>query len=270
MSFKARISRLAFAVGVAGLISAQIPASGGVAMADDGYNLGGGNSARVPIEIAVIGLVGYGIVSTFSSGGAAAAGTAADAIGGGGGGGVPIAGITNSNNGPADIYDIAKGNPDLSSFANDADKAGLKDTLSDTGAYTVFAPTSAAFAALSPATMANLNDPNNKAMLTQLMQTHIVAGQKLSITDLKALKGADSDPGAQLMTMNNGSPIYVRYMADQGALAVSSSPFGPGNTGIPITQNDITAKNGFIHPIGGVLPAPSVAAAAPAPAPAAP
>jgi uncharacterized surface protein with fasciclin (FAS1) repeats len=260
MSFKSRFSRLAVAVGVAGAIATQIPMSGGTAMAAGDYNLGGGSSARGPIEIAVIGLVGYGIFSTFAAGGAAAAG--AGTVG-------TDTGVGAITGGDAPVYDVASGNPDLSSFADEASKADLKNQLRDTGNYTVFAPTNAAFALLPAGTLADLNLPANNNRLKALMQFHIVPGQRFTIAQLKTLPNVTVDPGAPLTTMT-GAPIYIKFAAggaatDPGALSLSSTPFSPTNeTGVTIVQSDIPARNGVIHPIGGVLTPPAPAAVAPA------
>src|SRR5438270_1930211 len=62
--------------------------------------------------------------------------------------------------------------------------AGLVDTLKGRGPFTVFAPTNDAFAALPAGTVDNLLKPENKAMLTQILTYHVVAGN----LDAAALK----------------------------------------------------------------------------------
>lgn len=262
MSLKARISRLAFAVGVAGLISAQIPLSGGTAMADDDYNLGGGNSARVPIEIAVIGLVGYGIFSTFTSGGASNAADTAGTTAAGTVGTSAVAPVLGS------VYDVAKGSTDNSTFADELDKAAMKKST-DEGTYTVFAPSNQAFSNLPPDTLKTLNESANQAQLQQVLQLHIVPGHQYSIMELKNLPGVTSTAGATLPTMSGGAPVYIHYASDNNTLAVSSSAFSATNAGYTVTQNDIPAKNSIVHPISGVL-LPSAPAAAGTTTPAAP
>src|SRR6202008_3258602 len=61
--------------------------------------------------------------------------------------------------------------------------AGLVDTLSGPGPFTVFAPTNAAFGKLPAGTVDNLVKPENKATLTKVLTYHVVAG-KLSSADL--------------------------------------------------------------------------------------
>jgi uncharacterized surface protein with fasciclin (FAS1) repeats len=200
--------------------------------------------------------------SAFSGGNAASASTAAPA------GATTDAGIAPVLPGDAPVWDVASSNSDLSDFAVAADKADLKNQLRDTGNYTVFAPTHAAFAALPAGTLATLEQPANQTALKQLLSLHIVPANRYTIAQLKTLPGATADPGASLTTLT-GSPIYVKYTpgastTDIGSLAVSGQPFGPNNeTGIAVTQTDIPARNGVIHPIGAVLPLPTATTATP-------
>src|SRR5450631_2430401 len=63
--------------------------------------------------------------------------------------------------------------------------AGLVDTLSGAGPFTVFAPTNEAFAALPAGTVDTLLKPENKAMLTGILTYHVVAG-RMSAADIDA------------------------------------------------------------------------------------
>ncbi len=55
--------------------------------------------------------------------------------------------------------------------------AGLVDTLSSKGPFTVFAPTNAAFAKLPAGTVETLVKPENKAKLTSILTYHVVPGR---------------------------------------------------------------------------------------------
>src|ERR1700719_4817225 len=55
--------------------------------------------------------------------------------------------------------------------------AGLVDTLSGPGPFTVFAPTNAAFAKLPAGTVDTLLKPENKAMLVKGLTYHVVPGK---------------------------------------------------------------------------------------------
>src|ERR1700681_3456428 len=61
--------------------------------------------------------------------------------------------------------------------------AGLVDTLSGAGPFTVFAPTNAAFAKLPNGTVDSLLKPENKPMLTKVLTYHVVPG-RMSAKDL--------------------------------------------------------------------------------------
>jgi uncharacterized surface protein with fasciclin (FAS1) repeats len=55
--------------------------------------------------------------------------------------------------------------------------AGLVPTLESAGPFTVFAPTSEAFAALPPGTVQTLLKPENKGELTKILTYHVVPGR---------------------------------------------------------------------------------------------
>src|SRR4029078_3571392 len=63
--------------------------------------------------------------------------------------------------------------------------AGLVDTLSGPGPFTVFAPTNAAFGKLPAGTVDSLVKPENKPTLTKILTYHVVAG-RVSAADLAA------------------------------------------------------------------------------------
>ena len=73
---------------------------------------------------------------------------------------------TNADAGAAGtIVDVASGNPDFSTLVAAVQAAGLVETLSGAGPFTVFAPTNAAFAALPAGTVETLTttDPTSLA-----------------------------------------------------------------------------------------------------------
>lgn len=81
--------------------------------------------------------------------------------------------------------------------------AGLVDTLSGPGPFTVFAPVNAAFVKLPAGTVDNLFKRENKATLTKILTYHVVAG-RMSAADIekqiKAGKGT-----ATLKTVSGGT-----------------------------------------------------------------
>src|ERR1700684_147459 len=64
--------------------------------------------------------------------------------------------------------------------------AGLVDTLSGPGPFTVFAPTNEAFAKLPAGTVDTLVKPENKDQVVKILTYHVVAG-KLSSKDIAKL-----------------------------------------------------------------------------------
>ncbi|MBS1891028.1 MAG: fasciclin domain-containing protein, partial [Actinobacteria bacterium] len=69
--------------------------------------------------------------------------------------------------GSKNIVETAAGNPQFSTLVSLVEKAGLAETLSGKGPYTVFAPTNAAFAKVPKKTLNML--ASNKAMLKKVL-----------------------------------------------------------------------------------------------------
>ncbi len=122
--------------------------------------------------------------------------------------------------------------------------AGLVDTLSSKGPFTVFAPTNAAFAALPAGTVDNLLKPENKAMLTKILTYHVVPG-KMTAHDLaKAVKAGGGK--AMLKTVEGDS---LTVSKDSSAWTVTDDKGNVAN----ITIADVMQSNGVIFVIDKVL-----------------
>jgi uncharacterized surface protein with fasciclin (FAS1) repeats len=76
----------------------------------------------------------------------------------------------------ATIVDAAVATPNLSTLVAAVKAAGLVDTLSGPGPFTVFAPTNQAFANLPAGTVDALLKPENKSALSGVLTYHAVAG----------------------------------------------------------------------------------------------
>ena len=61
------------------------------------------------------------------------------------------------------IVDVAAGNDDFSTLVTAVKAAGLAETLSSDGPFTVFAPNNAAFSKVDKATLTTLLKPENKS-----------------------------------------------------------------------------------------------------------
>ena len=122
--------------------------------------------------------------------------------------------------------------------------AGLVDTLSGPGPFTVFAPTNAAFAKLPAGTVENLVQPQNKATLTKILTYHVVPGV-YTAKDLMAL--AKKGTGQNQLTTVEGEPLAV---AVQGKKVLITDVKGGTVT---VTIPNVMQSNGVIHVVNGVL-----------------
>ena len=122
--------------------------------------------------------------------------------------------------------------------------AGLVDTLSGPGPFTVFAPTNAAFDALPTGTVANLLKPENKDKLTAVLTYHVVAG-KVSAHDLVGMIKAGGGK-AEVKTVQGET--LVATLAGKGVNITDSK----GRIA-HVTIADVDQSNGVIHVIDSVL-----------------
>ena len=123
--------------------------------------------------------------------------------------------------------------------------AGLVDTLSGPGPFTVFAPTNAAFAKLPAGTVDTLLKPENKGTLTKVLTYHVVSGRMTAVQLMKAVK--DGEGEAHLKTVE-GDSIVIKQ-AGPGKLSVTDDKGGVAM----ITIADVLQSNGVIHVIDAVL-----------------
>jgi uncharacterized surface protein with fasciclin (FAS1) repeats len=115
--------------------------------------------------------------------------------------------------------------------------AGLVDTLSSKGPFTVFAPTNAAFGKLPAGTVDTLVKPENKATLTKILTYHVVPG-KLNAADLTDGKKLKTVEGEELTVKNAG-----------GKVSLTDAKGGTSN----VTIADVNQSNGVIHVVDTVL-----------------
>lgn len=142
------------------------------------------------------------------------------------------------------IVDNAMNSADHTTLVAAVKAAGLVDTLSGKGPFTVFAPTNAAFEQLPAGAVDNLLKPENKSMLTKVLTYHVVAGKY----DSKALANliAKGKGKAQLKTVS-GDTLWA--MMD-GANIVLRDEKGGTST---VTTADVYQSNGVIHVVNMVL-----------------
>lgn len=122
--------------------------------------------------------------------------------------------------------------------------AGLAETLSGEGPFTVFAPTNAAFEALPEGTVETLLKPENKDKLKAILTYHVVPAKA---TSEAAMQMIEDDGGAHPATTVQGDEITL--MTEGGNIVVEDAQ---GNTAT-VTQADVMQSNGVVHVIDAVL-----------------
>ncbi len=137
---------------------------------------------------------------------------------------------------PKSIVDIAVADGRFNTLVQAVQAAGLVETLSGDGPFTVFAPTDEAFAKLPAGTIeALLADPEQ---LKNVLLYHVVAGKVMS----------DQAMSLTEAEMVNGDKVNIK--ADMGKLMINDST---------VVIADIEASNGVIHVIDSVLLPPQKA-----------
>jgi uncharacterized surface protein with fasciclin (FAS1) repeats len=122
--------------------------------------------------------------------------------------------------------------------------AGLVETLSGPGPFTVFAPTNEAFGALPAGTVETLVKPENKETLTKILTYHVVAG-KVSAADLVAKIKAGG--GKAALTTVQGDTLTASLMGS--TVMLTDAKGGSGH----VTIADVNQSNGVIHVVDKVL-----------------
>jgi uncharacterized surface protein with fasciclin (FAS1) repeats len=122
--------------------------------------------------------------------------------------------------------------------------AGLVDTLSGPGPFTVFAPTNEAFAALPAGTVDTLLKPENKETLVKVLTYHVVPGRLTGHDLMKAV--SDGGGKAMLKTVEGDSLTVMK--AGKG-LSITDDK---GNVA-HVTIANVMQSNGVIHVIDTVL-----------------
>ena len=142
------------------------------------------------------------------------------------------------------IVENAANSKDHTTLVAAVKAAGLVDTLSSKGPFTVFAPTNEAFAALPEGTVENLLKPENKATLTKILTYHVVAGKMTANDLIKAVK--EGGGKASLKTVEGDSLTVTQ---DGKRLDVTDDKGGVAH----VTIGDVMQSNGVIHVIDKVL-----------------
>jgi len=130
---------------------------------------------------------------------------------------------------PRTITDTAARTPQLSTLSQLIGQAGLTDTLSSPGPFTVFAPSDEAFKAVPAMTLSELG--NDKELLKSVLTYHVVPGKVLA-ADVKNANTKTVN-GANLALAKAGTMVTVEDAV--------------------VLQADVVASNGVVHVIDRVL-----------------
>lgn len=136
------------------------------------------------------------------------------------------------NDSQKDIVKVAVGSPAHTTLVAAVKAADLVDVLANTGPFTVFAPTNAAFDKLPAGTVSNLVKPENKEKLRDILQYHVAV----------AVYKPDMLKDGQTLNMANGD--NVKISVKDGKIMLN---------GTATVVGTVTAANGIIHVIDAVL-----------------
>ncbi len=139
------------------------------------------------------------------------------------------------------IVDVAVGAGTFETLVAAVTAAGLAETLSGEGPFTVFAPTDDAFAALPEGLVEALLLPENVDALTAVLTYHVLGAEVPS-----------SDVASGDVETLQGEAITLA-VGDDGTVMVNDAT---------VTAVDVEASNGVIHVIDTVLVPPSIDATA--------
>jgi uncharacterized surface protein with fasciclin (FAS1) repeats len=122
--------------------------------------------------------------------------------------------------------------------------AGLVDTLSGPGPFTVFAPTNAAFDMLPKGTVETLVKPENKDTLTKILTYHVVPGRMAAKDLMEAVKKGNGK--AMLKTVAGGDLTVTQ---SGNTLTITDAKGGASK----VTIQNVMQSNGVIHVVDHVL-----------------
>lgn len=144
-------------------------------------------------------------------------------------------GMTSSSMSSPTIAQVAMSTGMHNTLVTALKSAGLADMLMQSGDYTVFAPTDAAFAKLPAGTVEMLMRPENRDKLRSILQYHVVPG-RVNAMQVMAMPMARTASGQEVRISTMGNTVMV------------------GNA--TVIKADVMASNGIVHVIDTVLMPP--------------
>lgn len=145
---------------------------------------------------------------------------------------------------PGTVVDIAVGSEAHTTLVAAVTEAGLVETLSGEGPFTVFAPTDDAFAAALEALGISAEELLASEDLSGILTYHVVAGNLMAADVIAAVEEAGGT--AEVETVN-GAPISVEVV--DGSVIINGTA--------TVTAADLAAGNGVVHVVDAVLLPPT-------------
>ncbi|WP_199734581.1 fasciclin domain-containing protein [Flavobacterium sp. RSP15] len=142
------------------------------------------------------------------------------------------------------IVGVAAGNADFTTLVTAVKAAGLVETLSGEGPFTVFAPTNEAFAKLPAGTVDGLLKPESLDKLKAVLTYHVVAGKFEAAAVIEAI---NKNNGKYTVTTVQGGTIVLSLK--DGKVILTDANGGTST----VVLADVAASNGVIHAIDTVV-----------------
>ncbi|TDS15099.1 putative surface protein with fasciclin (FAS1) repeats [Maribacter caenipelagi] len=143
------------------------------------------------------------------------------------------------------ITEVASNNQELSTLVSAVKAADLDKMLSEPGSYTVFAPSNNAFEKLPKnMSIAELGKPDNKELLTKILQYHVVSGVITSDKLVEAINGAN---GKYTFTTVGGKELTASLKGEKITLKDEK------RNKTEVVLGNVKASNGVVHVINDVL-----------------
>lgn len=142
------------------------------------------------------------------------------------------------------IVENASSSEDLSTLVTAVKAAGLVETLSSEGPFTVFAPTNDAFGKLPEGTVESLVKPENKEQLTGILTYHVVSGKVMAADLLKMIE--EGNGTTTFATVNGGE---LTAMLQDGKVMIKDAKGGVATVAVA----DVNQSNGVVHVVDNVL-----------------
>lgn len=132
------------------------------------------------------------------------------------------------------FIELAQKSPNLSTFVQLVEAAGMTESLKRDGGYTVFAPTNEAFSKLSKQELEMLLLPENRSQLIDVLKVHVLP------TEVGSLQLSSS----HRIELSEDKYIPVRSQLNGTQMLI-------GGAALQVT--DVEASNGLLHVVDNVI-----------------